>query len=47
MVQAIDEAFQQLNSQADQASVAELAKQFCAAHQGATKKSLQVLQPWI
>jgi 3-deoxy-D-manno-octulosonic-acid transferase len=47
MVQAIDEAFKQLISNADQTSVSELAKQFCAAHQGATKKTLQVLQPWI
>ncbi len=47
MTQAIDKAFKQLNSDSDQTSVAELAKQFCAAHQGATKKTLQVLQPWI
>ena len=47
MVQAIDEAFKQLTLHADQTSVAELAEQFCATHQGATKKTLQVLQPWI
>jgi 3-deoxy-D-manno-octulosonic-acid transferase len=48
MVQAIDVAFEQLKSDADQTtSIAELAKRFCAAHQGATKKTLQVLQPWI
>jgi 3-deoxy-D-manno-octulosonic-acid transferase len=47
MNQAIDEAFSQLNSVAGQATMADLAKRFCAAHQGATKRILQVLQPWI
>jgi 3-deoxy-D-manno-octulosonic-acid transferase len=47
MAQAIDIAFEQLNFGADLASIARLAKQFCTAHQGATKKTLQVLQPWI
>jgi 3-deoxy-D-manno-octulosonic-acid transferase len=47
MNQAIDEAFSQLNSVAGQATMAALAKRFCAAHQGATKRTLQVLQPWI
>jgi 3-deoxy-D-manno-octulosonic-acid transferase len=47
MPQAIDEAFHLLASNADRTPVSTLAKGFCAAHQGATNKTLHVLGPWL
>jgi 3-deoxy-D-manno-octulosonic-acid transferase len=47
MSQAIDDAFELLASNADRTPVSRLAKEFCAAHQGATNKTLQVLRPWL
>jgi 3-deoxy-D-manno-octulosonic-acid transferase len=46
MAQAIDVACNLLNSELSVAK-AGLAKQFCASHQGATGKTIQMLLPWI
>jgi 3-deoxy-D-manno-octulosonic-acid transferase len=47
MTQAIDEAFALLADRAANAGVSELAQEFCAAHQGATKKTIEALEHWL
>jgi 3-deoxy-D-manno-octulosonic-acid transferase len=53
MAQATDEAFSQLNPNvektpnAEKIPISELARRFCDAHQGATKKTLEVLKPLL
>jgi 3-deoxy-D-manno-octulosonic-acid transferase len=47
MSAAIDEAFNILQSNGDGTRIGEAGKQFCAAHQGATRKTIQGLGEWL